>query len=559
VKVTTGNQIRTPLAARSRRSKTLTSTRVLACGLFSVVFAVHCLVVAAVGTHGWDDGSITAAFAKTFADTGHIALTPFSEVVEGFSSFFWFILLTVTFRVIPLSFDGMVAASQLWAAVFSAVGAVILFGLLRRVLPRAALPLSFAIFASAAFLSETGNGMEMTALSALALATVWVIKQPRLHPIGLISLAALAPWVRFEAGGYFVVAGVALAVLARDHRRAGCLAGGAMVSLAVLSALRLVVFGSPVPNTLLAKRWAPYPKGGSIGEQIFGAKFVAEELIFVLTPAAIIVVVALVGSRLPYWRGRRARLLARRQQPVIAFVVGYVVAAAGFNVAIGPNWGYFGRMELSILPLMVVLVVYSAPRTIRGLEAPWRLAAAFSALLVFTFFGLGIEGLAPSWHPERSDKVTPAAMRSTGQAVDELRIKLGLPTATVLMPDVGGSGLCCRQLTILDLGLLTNHDLAQKGYASLGELIETRRPDVVQTHSVWSTASGIYDLAYFRQNYTPVVVNRSWLYVRNDHLAALAEDCHPAPPNAADFIYAVDTIDRQYVQTLGGRDVCQLD
>src|ERR1700745_3513444 len=44
---------------------------------------------------GWDDGAITAAFSRTFADTGVIALTPVSPRVEGFSSLTWFLLLTL--------------------------------------------------------------------------------------------------------------------------------------------------------------------------------------------------------------------------------------------------------------------------------------------------------------------------------------------------------------------------------------------------------------------------------------------------------------------------------
>lgn len=545
---------------RPRRvTQLLTPTRAGACTLFVAVLIAHVLMVIAVGNRGWDDGSITAAFARTFADTGKISLTPFSEVVEGFSSLFWFALLAATDSLVPLDFDGMIAASQLWSAVFSAVGAVILFRLLRVVLRRAAMALSFVVFVSAAFLSETANGMEMTVLSALALSMVWVIGRRQLHPVALISLGAVAPWVRFEAGAYLLVAAGTFAMLSRDYRRAGAIAGGALSSLIVITAVRLSVFGSAVPNTMLAKRWAPYPKGGSIGEQLLGSKYVVEELIFVMAPAVILAVVALAGTRLPHRRMWWALFIARCRQPAVGFILGYVVAVAGFNLAIGPNWGYLGRMEQSVLPLMVVLVVYGLPVAMPALEVPWRLATAIAALLVLTVAGLGLQGLALRWHPERFDHVTPAAIRATGQAVDELRVRLGLPTVTVLMPDVGGSGLCCRQLAILDLGLLTNSELAHNGYSSLEQVIETRAPDVIQTHSVWSTASGIYALGYFRENYTAVVVNRSWLYLRNDHLAALIGDCHPILAKTGDFMYGADAIDEQYARALGRRFVCQLE
>ena len=50
---------------------------------------VVCLLI---GDNGWDDGAITLAFARTFARHGRVALTPRSEVVEGFSSVSWFLL-----------------------------------------------------------------------------------------------------------------------------------------------------------------------------------------------------------------------------------------------------------------------------------------------------------------------------------------------------------------------------------------------------------------------------------------------------------------------------------
>ncbi|MES2221308.1 MAG: hypothetical protein V4587_10120, partial [Acidobacteriota bacterium] len=43
----------------------------------------------------WDDGAITAAYARTFADSGRIALTPSSPQVEGMSSLTWLLLLSI--------------------------------------------------------------------------------------------------------------------------------------------------------------------------------------------------------------------------------------------------------------------------------------------------------------------------------------------------------------------------------------------------------------------------------------------------------------------------------
>jgi hypothetical protein len=43
-------------------------------------------IVQLVGIRAWDDGAITLAYSRTFAETGRIALTSVSETVEGYSS-----------------------------------------------------------------------------------------------------------------------------------------------------------------------------------------------------------------------------------------------------------------------------------------------------------------------------------------------------------------------------------------------------------------------------------------------------------------------------------------
>ena len=54
--------------------------------VFVTVLIAHIAIALAVGPESWDDGFITLSFARTFAETGHIALTPVSEQVEGATS-----------------------------------------------------------------------------------------------------------------------------------------------------------------------------------------------------------------------------------------------------------------------------------------------------------------------------------------------------------------------------------------------------------------------------------------------------------------------------------------
>jgi hypothetical protein len=540
---------------RSDRGTALARVAVVVVG----TFLVHAVFAFLVGNRGWDDGPITVAFADTFAHTGRIALTPHSEIVEGFSSPLWFMLLAGIYRLFPLSFDGMILASQLLSGLFAALGAAILFDLLRPFLPRAAMPLSIAVFGYATFLLETANGMEMSALSALTLAIVRLIREPRPHGRALLAVAALVPWLRFEASGYVIAGAVAMIVLARDYRRARALLFGTGLSLLVLEAARFAIFGSLVANTILAKRWAVYAPG-SLRDQIQGA---VVELAHVVAPGVLVLVLGVLGVRIPIFRGSLTRLQSRTTQPAVAYIVGYVLGVAAFNLAIGYNSGYPGRMAQSAVALVVILAVYCAPRAVRSLDSPPRLAAFLLTMLALTCFGIfhGDDRMSANWPLGRWDGTTPVAFRQTGQAADEVRTHLGLATMSVLLADVGGSSLCCKQLEILDLALLANRELARDGYGAFGQYLEKHKPDVIATHEGWSEVSRIYEQDYFRRAYVPVVVQGRWLYVRKDHFARLASDCSWITLDAAKpsrTTTGEGAIDKQYVETLGRAYVCQL-
>jgi len=529
--------------------------------LFVSVFAVHTAYAVLIGNNGWDDGSITVAFARTFADDGRIALTPVSEVVEGYSSPFWFLLLAATYFVAPLGFDGMILASQLWTGFFCAVGAVVLYLILRPLAGRAALPISLAVFITGIFLNETANGMEMSALCAVALGIVYLLRNYTAALPGLIALAAATPWVRFEAAGYVIAGAVLLVVVSRDYRRAGALFLGVVASLAVLTALRLAIFDSIVANTIIAKRSEPYTMGESLVDRVSASKTVVKELLYVLAPAAVIAVLAIAGTRLPKFRGKAAvdTLTSRSVDPATGFALGYLAGAAAFNLAIGANWGYTGRMEMSMVAIAIVVVAFCAPIAIGSLQAPWRIGALVLALIALSAYGLERTPLEERFGASEQGAITPASYRETGEAIDSIRTSLGLDTIAAVTPDVGGSSLCCPNIEILDLGLLANKELARDGYEGIGAYLEEHRPDVIETHSVWSDASHMYDIEFFRETYSPVAVDDMWFYLRNDHLAAVQNRCHAiAPDTAEEFRYRGDSVDEEYIASLDLQTVCQL-
>jgi hypothetical protein len=547
----------TLITATDRRAPVSTAAVV-----FAAVLTVHVGLGLFIGVHGWDDGSITLAFARTFAESGRIALTPSSEVVEGFSSPFWFLLSAATDIVLPLDFQGMITASQVWSGLAAAAGAVLLFRLLPMPSLQAAL-VSVLVFCYGPFLNETVNGMEMTALSVLVLAIVWQFRSD--DPSATIRLALLgaaAPWIRLEAGGYVAAAAVVAMLLARDRRRALALLIAVVASLVVLTAVRLAIFDALLPNTMYAKQASPY-SAGSMAERLQNSKTVIKEMLLVSAPAAAIAVLALVDPSVrskALIRQAVARVRERDVNPIVAFAVGYLAAVAALNLIIGPNWGYLGRMEQSVIALGAIAVVAILPAGWRESAAPLKTVAFAAVLLMLTYYGLDKVRFEERADPSAQIAITPGEYRETGEAMDRIRLRLGMPTLKVMTPDVGGASLCCPNLSIEDLGLLSNARLAHAGWGAMSNYLSEVEPDVIETHSVWSEASRLYSIDYFRGNYAPIVVGDIWLYLRKDHLTVLWEDdCSAVSPDAVRTVrYRGAEIDEEYIRNVGLTQVCRL-
>ncbi|WP_269591877.1 hypothetical protein [Rhodococcus opacus] len=540
----------------SSSTATATTTPKLATStlLFAAVLAVHTAVSRFIGNNGWDDGAITLAFARTFSETGHIALTPLSEQVEGFSSVAWFLWISVANLALPIGFDGLIAAAQLSASALAAFGAVVLYKLIGSSTNHpAAAVVSGMLFISGAFLNETSNGMEMTLLTVAALILVRLI-QTESSLTAVASLAAIVPIIRLEATAYVVAGAAAVFIIGRNRRLAAAIAGGAVLGLVVVTLLRLALFEDLIPNTIVAKQSAPYSPG-TLSGRVSLSIGVVKELAYVLAPALILAVLAAATTKMPRMEWvRKARKSVTL--PVI-FTIGYTVAVAGVNLAMGRNWGYLGRMELSLIPLAAFVVVAMTTGGIGRLGRNTATALAAVAYFAVAVYGVDRANVHERLDPGATLAVTPAEYRETGQAFDAFRQIALLDTVTVLSPDVGGSALCCESLEILDLGLLTNRELAHSGYGPIGSYIESHRPDIIETHGDWSRASRIYTTAAFREGYKPVSVHGIWMYARSDVLQSITSACeYTSAGNLVGDRYRGGSIDEQFISSAGFGEVC---
>jgi hypothetical protein len=498
--------------------------------VLTAVFAAQALAALYVGNRGWDDGTITLAFARTLSRTGRIALTPHSDIVEGYSSPAWLVAMALVDRAAMPGFDEFIRLSQMFASGFGALAAVVLFGMCQASIGTArAAALAVLVFVGGPFLNEAMNGMEMTLLALLVLLIARQLAgEGPLHGALVFVLAAAAAAVRFEAVLYLVVAAAVVYAATGDRSTALRLALGAVVGALVVESCRLLYFEQWLPNTILAKRWPPYRPVGVWPTLESHALALVEVVQAYGLPLAMTLV--LIWRRSSF----RAAVGCIRQRRELAFAFGYLGAVVAINAVIGKNWGYVGRMQLSAVPLIFVLAVgLSAPMAPRS-RLYWPLVAwvafvgSLSALqwdhvryAIAARHESAAQTAAPHAQGGASTAVTPENYRRTGLAVDRLRESLGLATLSFMVPDIGGTSLCCERLAIIDSGLLADRTLAERGYGDFASYLERRQPDVVETHAFWAAPSAIYGSKFFRDRYSPVVVDRTWLYLRNDHVARL--------------------------------------
>ena len=473
----------------------------LVCLLQFIALLVVCL---RIGDHGWDDGAITLAFARTFSRHGRIALTPRSEVVEGFSSVSWFLLNSLAALTRP-SYRAAIAISQ----VLSALSICATTALLARTCALLRLDRFFATLTVVAFAAwgcsfgEAGNGMEMGLLAAALLVMVneLVSTEPRM--LWLATGVVLAVTTRFEALLY--VGLLALCVLSVPGRRAfWTIVLTCAGTVLLLTCWRLAVFSDALPNTYWAKRWPPYATSGLM-ERVKGALELPRFFVLPLVAIAI--------ARRFDFAPARAVPSHRTVMILVAPILGAVVVGA----LVGESWGYRGRMPYFAFPLVLLWcsLVFSSwvnNRRTRLREAV--VAGLFLFMVVKSKTGFPSDALKPV--SQGGSFVTPDTYAESGQVFRRFVSAAGLHQATVMTPDLGGLALCCDEFRLVDLAALSNRQLAHQGPAALAEVIETESPELVEAHWKWATLGALYDLPYFRAHYVPAFAGGTKLWLRRD-------------------------------------------
>ena len=471
---------------------------------------VQCAALLAVclliGDNGWDDGAITLAFARTFAGHGRVALTPQSEVVEGFSSVSWFLLNSLVALARP-SYRAAITIAQTLSVL--SIGACT--ALLARTCDLLRLDRLFSALTVIAFaawgcsFSEAGNAMEMGLLAAACLLMINQLLSPQPRLLLLCAGVVLAVTTRFEAVLYVALLG--LSVMSVPGRRAfWAIALTGLVTVALLSGWRLAVFSDVLPNTFWAKRLPPYA-AFSMADRLAGG---VELPSFFVAPLLVLGIAARSGFNLA------GALRARRQ--ALAIVAAPILGAVGMGLLLGRHWGYHGRMPYFAFPPALLLLSLLLSDWVDAKRSRFRTAVAALSLasaVAVSMVGFPSGSLGASLRGG-SFGVTPHTYAESGQVFRRFAAAADLPHATILTSDVGGLALCCDEFKIVDLAFLSNRMLARQGPAAIAQVLDAESPDLVEAHWQWPAVGKLYQLPSFRAHYAPAFAGATKLWIRRD-------------------------------------------
>jgi hypothetical protein len=486
-----------------------------------VVPAIY-LVGALLCLHGgWDDGAITLAYARTYFHTGSFSLTPVSTAVEGTSSLLWVAVMGFA------SIFGQKAGYLLAISKICSAGCFVLFLLLfrrfaSRVLDREYRDVAVITMALAVTpLAEIANGMEMNlyALLVLLLTVLWLEDELKgwklVAACSFLSVLSLA--IRFESPFLLLFLYMGLAFGRPDRRRdIPKLIVVDAVALACIELWRWRAFHEVLPNTIIAKRWMPYTEPGVMHEGYRHVLGLLELPIVFAGPTAAIAILALHELLRRSSQTSTNRLQVRLQGDGILLAL-MCVGALSFGLLLGKNWGTVGRMTFAFAPFFV-LMLFVMIRDIQVFRQSRNLL--FASILLLQLLAL----LAQMPRSLRNS-VPEGLVESHGRDLERIRIGLDQPSLSVMIPDVGGTALCCERLRLIDSGLLTNKVLAHRGYAAIPDVIDEERPDVIETHSTWQQYGGFYKRSLL-VDYEPVAFGDLVVYVRRPFAAKLVLSEH---------------------------------
>jgi hypothetical protein len=413
-----------------------------------------------------DDAYISLRYARNLESGLGLVWNP-GEPIEGYTDFFWVVLLSIC------------GATPGAALALGALAGALLVGALAAA-PRSArvpgvagalLPLTVAANLSVPFWAAKGLETPLFALlvtSGLLLYAGSLDEPARAARRGLlgIHLLALSALTRPE-GLIFLALSIADVVRRRRSSTAPIALALPVVVLLPHFAFRLAYYGYPLPNTFYAK------VGFGLDQFLRGADYLGE---FFLNPGGILLAFALLG--------------AASRSPAHRFLA--VALAAGLAGVVYVGGDAFGayRFVVPLVPVLHLLAIAGACRLAARLPgAATRAApAVFAAALAASAFSAT---RAPVLAEEREVRRFTSLMVEVGKLLKEVTP----PRITIALNPSGAVPYYSERRAIDMLGLNDLHiahlDEASMGHQKAGHekgdgaYILSRRPELILIGNVW--------------------------------------------------------------------------
>lgn len=466
----------------------------------------------------WDDSAITLGFSRAFALTGRIEPTPGSGVVEGYSTTLWMLLMAAVAKFVsdPAT---LLAIAKVVTLLLNLVNLLLIRSWFSSWTSESLANIVAGSIGCGLMFYESINGMETPILMTFVLLMLIFRSRDDAASRTLYLLSGCCLLLtRWEAAWFLLPFLLVEPTLSRVWR--SMLTWGSVFLLSNL--IRWQYFGHILPNTITAKSWPPYSKPGlalALRQHLLEPFLIlgTAKIMFVLL-LCVLVYERLSAGRWPSTWKQLTQSLQRSWQ--LRLCVLFTLAALILSTAIGPNWGPPFRSFYTAWPFLLalpLLPIFSNQRR-RYLPVVTLILCAFALLRMAHF----IQDLRSPNAPVYMAGATVDKIRETTTLLEQVQALTHDSNLTFAGPDMGAVMLFSHDIHVIDLGLLCDPVLAHKGYAVIGSyLFEDRRPEVIETHGIWTKLTGLPSQPLFLSRYRPVYLGQRRLFLTRDLISRI--------------------------------------
>jgi hypothetical protein len=469
----------------------------------------------------WDDSAITLAFSRTFALTGRIEPTPGSGIVEGYSTTLWMLLMTLAAKCASTP-AALLAIAKVSTLLLNLANILLIRRWFLTWTNEICANLIAGIVGSTLMFYETINGMETPLILALVFVMLLLLPLPgRVARLCYLLAGSAFLLTRWEAAWLLVP----FILVERSKRRS---LASSFTWLSVFIASNLVrwrYFGSLLPNTIIAKRGAPYSR---VIRSLEIQRHIHEPLYILLACKLLFLflAVSLLYDRFVLKDGRSIFDAVRssfRSSWQLRFTTLFVLFSFVLTTAIGANWGPPFRSFYSAWPFLFCLIFLPLISNSCSRALPWFTAAIF--LFVLLRMSIRVHDLYSKEAPVYMPDTTIAKIALINTAITDIQAASHHPNLLFAGPDMGAILLYSNGVRVIDLGLLCDPVLARQRYPAIDSyVIHQRQPDVIEGHQDWTTLTNLHASPLFLSRYRPVYVNGKRFFLTR----ALIADIDPA-------------------------------